>query len=116
MVWYNSYLHFLFPKAIEKCSRRSDICKRNLVVSTEFSCHATKRKYKIIDTLTCKPKNIICLIAFKCCSKQYIGSANGFKERFQIHKSGIDTAKIRCAEGNDLLSVWKSNICKTKYL
>ena len=41
----------LFPKSIkessisnEKCSRKCDICKNFIVVSTEFTCHATKRK------------------------------------------------------------------------
>ena len=55
---------YLFPKiikenncSIEKGSRRCDICKNFLVVSTEFTCHATKRKYKIRGTLTCNTKN-----------------------------------------------------------
>ena len=41
----------LFPRtikenncSIEKCNRRRDICKNVLVLSTEFICHATKRK------------------------------------------------------------------------
>ena len=83
----------LFPKiikenncSIEKCSRRCDICKNFLVVSTEFTCHATKRKYKIRGTLTCNTKNIIYLITCKCCSKQYISSelyiSTSFKKRF----------------------------------
>ena len=46
--------------------------------------------------LTCNTKNIIYLTACKCCDKQYIGSATGFKERFRIHKSDINTGKIRC--------------------
>ena len=82
----------LFPRtikenncSIEKCNRRCDICKNFLVLSTEFTCHATKRKYKI-GFLICNAKNIIYLIACKCCGKQYIGSATGFKERFRIHK------------------------------
>ena len=33
--------------SIEKCNRRCDICKNFLVLSTEFTCHATKRIYKI---------------------------------------------------------------------
>ena len=61
----------LFPKiikenncSIEKCSRRCDICKNFLVVSTEFTCHATKHKYKIRGSLTCNTKNIIYLITW----------------------------------------------------
>ena len=113
----------MFPKIIkenncliEKCSRRFDICKNILVVSTEFTCHATKRKYKIRGTLTCNTKNIIYLITCKSCRKQYIGSATGFKERFRIHKSDINTGKVRCGVANHLLNVCKSAICKTEYL
>ena len=32
--------------------------------------------------LTCNTKNIIYLIALKCCGKQYIDSGTGFKESF----------------------------------
>ena len=113
----------LFPKIIkenncstEKCSRRCDICKNFLVVSTEFTCHATKRKYKIRGTLTCNTKNIIYLITCKCCSKQYIGSATVFKERFRIHKRDINTGKVRCEVANHLLNVRKSASCKKEYL
>ena len=56
----------LFPKtikenncSIENCSRRCDICKNFLLVSTEFTCHATKLKYRTRGTLTCNTKNII---------------------------------------------------------
>ena len=81
--------------SIEKCNRRCDICKTFLVLSTEFTCHATKRKYKIRGFLTCNTKNIIYLIACKCCAKQYIGSATGFRGRFRINISYINTGKIR---------------------
>ena len=47
-----------------------------------FTCQAAKRKYKITGIFTCNTKSIIYLIACKCCGKQYIGSATGFKERF----------------------------------
>ena len=49
----------LFPRtikennySIEKCNRRCDVCKNLLVLSTEFTCHATKRKYKVRGFLT----------------------------------------------------------------
>ena len=113
----------LFPKIIKenncsvvKCSRRSDICKNFLVVSTEFTCQATKHKYKIRGTLTSKTKNIIYLITCKCCNKQYIGSATDFKKRFRIHKSDINTEKVRFRTANHHLNVCKSAICKTEYL
>ena len=43
----------------EKCKRRCNICKNFLVLSTEFTCHATKRKYKIRDFLTYNTKNYL---------------------------------------------------------
>ena len=55
-------------------------------------------------------------ITCKCCSKQYICSATGFKERFQIHKIDINTGKVRCGVANHLLNVCKSAICKTEHL
>ena len=58
--------------------------------------HTTKHKYKIGRTLTCNTENISYLIACKSCSKQNIGSATGFTERFQIHKSDINNGKNRC--------------------
>ena len=113
----------LFPKiikennfSIEKCSKRCDVCKNVPVVSTEFTHQATKRKYKIRGTLTCNTKNITYLIACKSCKKQYIGSATGFKERFRIHQSDINTAKVKCGVASHLSNVCKSAICKTQYL
>ena len=113
----------LFPKiikenncSIEKCSRRCDICKNFLVVSTEFTCHVTRRKYKIRGTLTCNTKKMIYLITCKSCSKQYIGYATSFKQRFRIHKSDISTGKVRCEVANHLLNVCKSALYKTEYL
>ena len=54
------------------------------------------RKYKVKGILKCTSKNVIYLISCKCCGKQYIGSAISFKERFRIHKSDINTGKVRC--------------------
>ena len=65
--------------------------------------------------LTCNTKNIIYLIVCKCCDKQYIGSATGFKERFQIRKSDINTGKVRCKVASRLLNVCKSATCKTEF-
>ena len=99
----------MFPKAIkenncsiEKCSRRCDICKKISKKRKETQVQ------KLRGTLTCKTKNIVYLIACKWFS------ATGFKEKFQIHKSGIETGKIRCGIANLLLNVCESNICKTK--
>ena len=113
----------LFPRtikesncSIEKCYRRCDICKNFLVLSAEFTYHTIKCKYKIRVFLYCKTKNITYLIACKCCGKQYTCSATGFKEKFRIHKSDINTGKIRCGVASRLLNVCKSASCKTEYL
>ena len=102
--------------SIGKCSRRCDICKSFLVVSTEFICHATKRKYKTRGILTCNTKNTIYMISCKCCSRQYIGIVPGFKERFWFDKSGNNTHEIRCWVASHLSNVCKSAICKIEYL
>ena len=99
-----------------KCSRRCDICKKFLVVSIEFTCHTTKRKYKVRGTIPCNTKNITYLITCKCCSKQNIGSAIDFKERFRIHENENNTGKVRCGVANHLLNVCKTAIYKTEYL
>ena len=105
----------LFPRVYnqhfsssEKCQKRCDICTNFLVASTEFTCFATKRKYKVKGILKCTSKNVIYLISCKCCGKQYIGSAISFKERFRIHKSDINTGKVRCGVANHLLNVCHS--------
>ena len=87
-----------------------------LVLSTEFTSHATKRKYKIGGFLICNTKNIIYLIVCKCCSKQYISFSTGFKGSFRISKSDINTSKIRFGVASHLVYVCKSATCKTEYL
>ena len=51
----------LFPKvhiqrssSSEKCQKRCDICTNFLVASAEFTCFATKRKYKVKRILKLK--------------------------------------------------------------
>ena len=83
-------------------------------MSTEFTCDTTKCKYSIRVFLTCNTKNMIYLIACKCCSKQYLGCPTYFKKRFRIHRNDINTGKIRCGVASHLLNVCKSATCKTK--
>ena len=56
------------------------------------------------------------MISCKCCCKQYVGSATGFKEKLRIHKSYINTSKIRCGVANHLLNVCPSSASKFEYL
>ena len=109
-------VHNQHSSSSEKCHKRCDICTNVLVASTEFTCFATKRKYKVKGILKCTSKNVIYLISCKCCGKQYIGSATGFKERFRIHKSDINTGKVRCGVANHLLNVCHSEGNKFEYL
>ena len=109
----------LFPRttkqnecSIKECNRKCDICKNFLVVSPDFTCFATKRKYKIQGILKCDSRNVIYLISCKCCGKQYDGSAIGFKERFKIRKSDINTGKVRCGVANHLFNVCRSSASK----
>ena len=101
---------------MKECNRKCDICKNFLVVSPDFICFATKRKYNIKGILKCDSRNVIYLISCKCCGKQYVGSATGFKERFRIHKSDINTGKVRCDVTNHLLNVCRSSASKFDYL
>ena len=113
----------LFPRttkqngcSIKECNRKCDICKNFLVVSPDYTWFATKRKYKIKIILKCDNRNVIYLISCKCCGKQYVGSATGFEERFRIHKSDIDTGKVRCGVTNHLLNACRSSASKFEYL
>ena len=66
--------------------------------------------------MKCDSKNVIYLISCKCYGKQYVGSVVGFKERFRIHKSDINTGKIRCGVVKHLLNVCRSSTRKFEYL
>ena len=87
-----------------------------LLVSPDFTCFATKQKYKIKGILKCHSRNCIYLISCKCCGKPYVGSTTGFKERFRIHKNDINTGKVRCGVANHLLNVCRSSASKFEYL
>ena len=102
--------------SIKECNKKCDICKSFWVFSPDFTCFSTKRKYKIKEILKGDSRNVIYLISCKCCGKQYVGSATGFKERFRIHKSDISTGKIRCGVANHLLNVCRSSTSKFEYL
>ena len=66
--------------------------------------------------MKCDSRNVIYLISCKCCGKQYAGSATAFKERSRIHKSDINTGKVRCGVANHLLDICCSSAGKFEYL
>ena len=45
-----------------------------------------------------------------------LGSPISFKERFRIHRSDINTGKVRCRIANHLLNVCHSESNKFEYL
>ena len=84
--------------------------------SNYFTWFATTQKYRIKGTLKCDSRNVIYLISSKCCGKQYVGSATGFKEPFRIHKCDINSVKVGCGVTNHLLNVCHSSASKFEYL
>ena len=112
----------LFPRttklnewSIKGFDRECDICKNFLVVSPDFTCLATKQKYKIKGILKCDRRNVIYLISCKCWGKQYVECATGFQERFRIHKSDVNTGKVRFGVANNLPNVCRSFTSKFEY-
>ena len=71
---------------------------------------------KLREFLKCDSRNVIYLISCKCCGSQYVESTTGFKERFRIHKSDLNTGKIRCGVANHLLNVCCTSTSKFEYL
>ena len=92
------------------------MCKNFLVVSPYFTWFATQRKNKIEEILKCDSRNVTYLISCKRCGKQYTGSSTGFKERIRIHKSDINTGKVRCGVANHLLNLCRFSASKFEYL
>ena len=102
--------------SIRECNRKCDRRKNVLVVSRDFTFFTNKQKYKIKGILKCDRRNVIYVTSCKCCGKQYVASATGFKEKFRIHKSDINTVKLRCGVANHLLNVCRSSASKFQYL
>ena len=57
-------------------------------------------------TLCCTDSNVICLISYKLCKEQYVGSTfkDNFKPRFRVHKSDVITGKDRCGVAKHFLT------------
>ena len=71
---------------------------------------------EIKGILKCDRWNVIYLISCECCGKQYVGSVTGFKERFRIHNSDVNTGKTRCGVVNHLFNICRSSASKSEYL
>ena len=56
------------------------------------------------------------MISCKCCVTQYVGSATGFKEKFRIYQSDINTVKLGYGVANHLLNICRSSASKFDYV
>ena len=56
------------------------------------------------------------IIWYPANSKQYVGSVTGFKEQCRIHRSDINTGKVRCGVANHLLNACRSSAGTFEYL
>ena len=92
--------------SVSKCNESScDIFKNYTVFKTEFTCTATGKTHKVRGALTCKSENVVYLLGYKKWKQQYVGCAfqSNFKLRFRVHKSDIDTTKVRCGVAKHFL-------------
>ena len=74
-----------------------------MVFGKTLKCKATGKYYKVKGTLSYNNVIVVYLITCQCCKLQYVRSAINFKERFHIHKSGINTGKKRCGAAKHFL-------------
>ena len=66
---------------------RCKICKHVMTTET-FRSFSTKREYCIrSNSLNCRSKYVVYLFSCKACSKQYTGSTESFRSRFNNYKS-----------------------------
>ena len=65
---------------------RCKICKHT-VPTRNFTSSTTKRTYEIRpENLNCRSKNVVYLISCKTCHKQYTGSSEEFRARFNNYR------------------------------
>ena len=66
---------------------RCEICRHVVTTETFRSC-STQREYCIKpNNLNCRSSNVVYLFSCKACSKQYTGSTESFRSRFNNYKS-----------------------------
>ena len=71
-------------------SKRCKICKI-LVPGNECKCFLTKKTYKMSFQFDCNSSNVIYLISFTVCGRQYTGTMiTRFRERFNQYKSNMN--------------------------
>ena len=77
-----------------------------MVFKNDSTCTATGKTYKVRGDLNCKSDNVVYLISCKKCKQQYVRSAyeSNFKLKFRVHKSDINTGKVRCGVAKDFIN------------
>ena len=76
-----------------------EICK-HIVPTRNFTSSTTKRTYEIRpENLNCRSKNVVYLISCKTCHKQYTGSSEEFRARFNnygcAHRNYCKNRKVQ---------------------
>ena len=65
---------------------RCEICK-HIVRTRNFTSFTTKRAYDIMpENLNCRSENVVYLTSWKTCHKQYTGSSEEFRARFNNYR------------------------------
>ena len=60
---------------------------KHIAPTRNFTSFTTKHTYEIRqENLNCRSKNVICLISCKACRKQYTGSSEEIKARFNNYR------------------------------
>ena len=75
---------------VTTCGRKNcEIC-HILYQGDTFESSNTGKQYKINCSFNCNSRNVVYLLTFKICEKQYVGStATKFRRRFNQYKSNI---------------------------
>ena len=102
----------VFFSSPQKFANSSSFCTETFSIN----CTCKYSNLQINGILKCDSRNVFYLISCKCCGKQNVGSATGFKEQFWIHKSDINTGKVQHGVVNHLLNVCRSSASKFEYL
>ena len=79
---------------IKNCGK-CDISKNCFISDNTLTYKVTYKKYYIKNDFDCNSMDVTYLISCTNCNEQYVGSAVGFKKRFRIHKSDINTKRKR---------------------
>ena len=72
--------------SIKECNRKCDNCKNLFIVSPDFTCFSTKRKYKIKGILKCGSRDVICVISSNVVASNTLGLPLVLKKDLEFTK------------------------------